>query len=397
MADGNGGRARGTRCAIIAGVALALLVVVPRPAVPARPDDGVTDPLVRRSLDDLERFVTWLDRADARGYIGEVGWPADRDAAAWNALAAAWYRRAGDAGLEVTYWATGEWWGDGYPLSSHVAARPGGPLDRSRPQAAVITAQAWGRLRGVTVNGGEFGDVPQTQPTSAFSNRRPGTYERDWHYDRAASFAFLAGQGVTTVKVPFRWERVQPRPGGALDEREVARIARVVARAHGVGLEVILDLHNYGGYYVADGRRGVRRTVGSAELPDELFADVWRRLSARFAGMPGVRAYGLMSEPADMPPVAGVPPAQVWERSSQAALDAIRASGDDTLVMVSGYGWSKVAGWTRRHPRPWIRDPVDNVRYEAHHYWDRDGAGDYARPYGAEVAAARALAGRGGP
>lgn len=81
----------------------------------------------------------------------------------------------------------------------------------------------------------------------------------------------------------------------------------------------------------------------------------------------------------------GASPAQVWERASQASVDAIRARGDDTLIMVPGYDYSKVQRWAARHPEPWIVDPANRIRYEAHHSWDSDTSSQYARRYDQEV------------
>ena len=76
----------------------------------------------------------------------------------------------------------------------------------------------------------------------------------------------------------------------------------------------------------------------------------------------------------------------MWERASQAAVDAIRAEGDRKVILVAGYEWSGVQQWDRWNPRPWIRDPAGRVRYEAHHYWDPDHSGTYAQGYDAAVA-----------
>jgi Cellulase (glycosyl hydrolase family 5) len=373
-------RGRSSYWTVAAGLVLCAVAVttLQRQHGPDRQPAAAAGPKLARVQAELDRFTDWLATGRGRGYVGEVGWPAGADDENWNALASTWYRQAARAGLEVTYWATGEWWQTDYPLSAYVASRDGRPIDTPRAQAAVVEAQP-PTLREITVNGGEFGDVPETQPTSRFSNRTPGAFEQDWHYDQQASFDYLASRGITVVKVPFRWERVQPVLGGPLQPEELARLHAVVARAGRAGLKVILDLHNYGGYYESDGRRGVRRTVGSAALPDSRLADVWRRLSDEFRGDPAVHAYDIMAEPAEMPPVGNRPAARVWEHSAQVTLDAIRANGDRTLVMVPGYDWSALATWTSTHPRPWIADPAGNFRYEAHHYWD-DGSGTYAGP-----------------
>ena len=49
--------------------------------------------------------------------------------------------------------------------------------------------------------------------------------------------------------------------------------------------------------------------------------------------------------------------------------------------MVAGYQWSGVQVWADQHPRAWIVDPLDNVRYEAHHYWDADHSSLYKESY----------------
>jgi hypothetical protein len=93
-----------------------------------------------------------------------------------------------------------------------------------------------------------------------------------------------------------------------------------------------------------------------------------------------------MNEPAGLPRVGDLSPARVWERASQRALDAIRSGGDHKLVLVQGYEWAGAQRWPANHPTPWIDDPEDNFRYEAHHYWDRDNSGAYRHSYAEEVA-----------
>jgi hypothetical protein len=152
-------------------------------------------------------------------------------------------------------------------------------------------------------------------------------------------------------------------------------------------LLVVLDMHNFGAYYMSEGRRGVRRAIGSNRCTIADFADVWRRISRSFHGVPGIVAYGLMNEPVGLPVVAGSSPAEVWRRASQAAVSAIRRTGDRTLVMVSGYGYAGTHDWKVVNPRPWIHDPAHHVRYEAHHYFDIDHSGSYAMTYDEEEAA----------
>lgn len=68
---------------------------------------GGTDALQRRIYQELRVFTDWLSREGARGYIGEVNWPNNKnrgqaDAAQWNALGEQWCRWADAARLWVT-------------------------------------------------------------------------------------------------------------------------------------------------------------------------------------------------------------------------------------------------------------------------------------------------------
>ena len=351
---------------------------------------GGPDALERRVTQELSRFTSWLEANDARGYVGEVGWPdaASGDAAKWNALATRWFNQADRSRLWVTGWATGEWWGRSYDLSvyeNRVGDSESG-VDAANTQAPVFESHpaGFGYRRGVTVNGGEFGS-PITAKNSKFSNKNPGKYQTRYHYDWQKTFDYLGRRQLDHVRIPFRWERLQPRLRGPLDADEVRRLKTVIERAAAAGLDVVLDMHNYGAYYLHNGERGVRRPIGSSRVSIADFADVWRRISLEFGDQNAVIGYALMAEPFGMPSAGTLSPAEVWEKASQSALRAIRDTGDDKMVSVAGYAWSALVKWRKVHPDGWIVDPANNVLYEAHHYWDRDYSGDYARSYEAEV------------
>jgi hypothetical protein len=349
---------RGRRA--VAGLAAtALLSVALVTGAPTPQATGATtgndDALQSRVRAELGVFTGWLAANRVGGYIGEVGWPNNADTAQWNALAAKWYADAAAAGVWTTAWATGEWWGCGYKLSVYVwstCSTMDGTLNTARSQAPVIESQAAADNRGVNVAGGEFGTPGPLDATSSFSNANRGAYDQAYHYDLAASFSYLASRGISLVRLPIRWERVQPTLGGPLDAAEVQRIGAAVSRAQAAGLRVILDVHNYGAYWLFDGAQGVRQPIGSASVTVAHFATLWRLLSSSFAGHTGVTGYGLMNEPVGM---AG---AWQWEQASQAAVTAIRQDGDAKLVLVPGYNWSGAQQWTSQHPVAWIADPL---------------------------------------
>jgi endoglucanase len=234
--------------------------------------------------------------------------------------------------------------------------------------------------------------TPAIDRTSTFSNAAVGTLDQTYHYDGAETFSFLAAHGVQVVRIPFRWERIQRSPYAPLDAAEMSRLTTMVHAAAAAGLRVVLDMHNYGGYYLSNGTVGVRRAIGSAELPVGAFKDVWARLAWAFAGDPSVWAFDLMNEPVDLPASAKRSAPKLWELASQTAVDVIRRTGDKRLVMVGGYQWSGMRSWAANHPTAWIKDSARNTAYEAHQYWNSNNSGVYLG-YDEELARAQALAG----
>jgi len=348
-----------------------------------------TDAVTARALADLRAFTSWLAEHRVKGYIGEVGWPDDAkgDAAQWNRLAERWFGAADRARLWVTVWATGEWWGSGYPLAPYEVSSSGGAVDTADTQAPVIERHlgSAGVLRGVNVAGGEFG-APSVDATSSFSNANPGTYDTAYHYDSASTFTYLASRGIRLVRIPFRWERIQPALNGSLRAAEVQRLKRAVGRAHAAGLRVIVDMHNYAGYYVQRNGHGVRRDLGAPGML-RAFANVWHRLGRSFRATLGLVGFDLMNEPVDVSSRGGLSPEAVWRKASQAAVEAIRSAGNRKVLLVEGYDWAGAQVWPQQNPVPWIHDPAHNIRYEAHQYFDIDHSGTYSQTYDQENAA----------
>lgn len=196
----------------------------------------------------------------------------------------------------------------------------------------------------------------------------------------------IASKSLDLLRVPVRWERLQPALFGPLDAVNLAALKRNIdwARSHGGG--VIIDVHNFGRFKVNE--NGALRIYvldnvhdGVVKVPRSALADLWVKLSDEFQSEPAVYAYGLMNEPHDMG-------AADWKAISQDALTAIRNNGDDKLVMVAGDRWSSAAHWPEIHgPASWIEDPAGNFAYEAHVYFDHDLSGVYNRSYQDELAA----------
>jgi endoglucanase len=221
------------------------------------------------------------------------------------------------------------------------------------------------RLRGINVAGAEF-----TQFGPLF-------------IDKQESYNFLARHGHKLVRIPFLWETIQPTLGGPLNADALARLNTIIGHAAQAGLKVILDVHNYAKYNnIVYGNSG--------SFTQAHFVNLWTRLSSEFRRDPAVIGYGLMNEPRNIPTVNTVTGNVQWQQAQQAALNAIRANDDLTCVLVSGYSAATLGGWlnaTNGQPTPFITDPANNFRWEAHHYWDSDSTGQYTTTYAQAVAA----------
>jgi endoglucanase len=189
--------------------------------------------------------------------------------------------------------------------------------------------------------------------------------------------------GMTVVRLPVLWERLQPRLDGPLDESELGRVVRMRDDAARRGLRVIIDVHDYGTY------RGA--VVGSANVPMRAFAGFWGLMAKAFADDPSV-IFGLMNEPHDIGSAR-------WAEAEQAAIDAIRSAGASNLVLVSGTGWDGahnfVSGKGYGEPNAValarLRDPANNIAFEVHQYLDPDHSGTHPECM-APDAASRVLA-----
>lgn len=257
-------------------------------------------------------------------------------------------------------------------------------IARSRGQTSA-TARA--RL-GVNLCGAEFGTTPQ------FCDQDPGEFGRAYTYNSERSVAYFAGHGLGLIRLPFRWERVQPRLGMPLDPAELDRLRQFLAWGRKHKARMIPDIHNYGRYRIRTGGRVVEARIdqkvdGTVPVTRAHFADLWGRLSAAIGGDSAVHAYGLMNEPHDMGD-------SDWKAISQAAVNAIRARGDKKPILVAGDSWSNSERFAQVNgAKAWIKDPANQTIYEAHCYFDHDFSGRYAQSFDAEIAADPRLKTRG--
>jgi endoglucanase len=212
-------------------------------------------------------------------------------------------------------------------------------------------------LRGVSLAGADFGQLV------------PGQFDRDYTYPGLADFKFCAARGFNVVRLPFRWERLQPDLDKPFDAGEWAHIALAIDTAQHLGLSLILDPHNYARRRIRDDDYTVDHMIGSDAVPVAAFAAFWKDLSARTKDNPHV-IYGLMNEPADIDAAA-------WLDFVNQTIPAIRDTGARNLVLVPGVAYTGAHSWyaAGNMALEGIRDPEDNFAVEVHQYLDRNSSG----------------------
>jgi endoglucanase len=232
---------------------------------------------------------------------------------------------------------------------------------------SVLPAQAGeGCFRGINLSGAEFGKLG-------------GRVHKDYTYPSDPTIQYFAEKGFTSVRLPFKWERLQPKANGPLDADELKLLDDAVTRIKAAGMTVVLDPHNYAEYY--------GKFLNTPDVPLGVLANLWGRLAAHYANDPKV-VFGLMNEPHDMP-------ATQWLPVANASIAAIRKARANNLVLVPGVSWTGAHSWQNDMPGGangvvmlGVTDPADNYAYEVHQYFDADFSGTKPECSGAAAAIA---------
>lgn len=224
---------------------------------------------------------------------------------------------------------------------------------------AAVASSERGFHAGINLAGAEFGRVP-------------GRVGVEYNYPGSQHLDYFASLRMTLVRLPFRWERLQPSLFGAFDAAELKRLTGLVSAARSRNLTVVLDPHNYAKRYLATDRWRVEHLIGSRAVPQKAFANFWAQLARTFSGDDDVW-FGLMNEPNEISVSA-------WLDAANAAIAAIRAEGARNLVLVPGTNWTGAHSWqaSGNEAMDGIRDPANSFAFEVHQYFDSNSSGGSA-------------------
>jgi endoglucanase len=223
---------------------------------------------------------------------------------------------------------------------------------------------------GVNLAGGEFGKLP-------------GIYGTDFSYPSRADIDYYAQLGFNLIRVPFRWERLQPTLGAPFVAGDQTLLTAVAHYASSKGLHVVLDTHNYARRRLADDGWAADHLIGSKLVPTAAFADFCARLAGAFKGVQSV-TFGLMNEPWGIEP-------EDWLSIVNEAIGAIRREGASQLVLVPGTAYTGAHSWilARNIVMGNVVDPANKFAFEVHQYFDPDSSGTSPTAVGASIGSER--------
>ena len=243
----------------------------------------------------------------------------------------------------------------GYPNKLSLIAAPAIlPAKAPAPSADVTLPTIEPvQLVGVALSGAAFGP-----------SVLPGKHGTNYIYPAESYYKKYAEQGLKLVRLPFLWERIQPQLDTELDTAQLALLTQSLDFAHKHGVKVVLDMHNYYRYY--------RQPIGSETVSIQSFANTWKRIALKVGKHPALSGYGLMNEPNTK---------GLWPQAALAAAKEIRKVDRINWIYVAGDRFSSAWHWPQSNTQliadPWMRDPQNNLIFEAHMYLDRDTSGMY--------------------
>jgi endoglucanase len=210
-------------------------------------------------------------------------------------------------------------------------------------------------LTGVNYAGAEFG-------TNLSKGQLPGRLGQDYVYPKTAALDYFIDRGLSTIRLPIRWERLQREFNAEFWPEDISHVDAVINHVTFRGGNVVIDVHNYG-RYLGD-------YISEPAVPTSAFVDLWVKFAEAYKGNPRV-IFGLMNEPQKQP----VHSAANWRGIVDEVVAAIRSTGARNLILVPGTNWTGAHSWMGSNADAFQSFNDENFAFEVHQYFDSDSSG----------------------
>ncbi|WP_242154370.1 glycoside hydrolase family 5 protein [Sphingomonas sp. BAUL-RG-20F-R05-02] len=216
-----------------------------------------------------------------------------------------------------------------------------------------------GPIAGVNLSGGEFGTVP-------------GKIFFQYVYPTNAEIDYFYANGFRLLRIPFRWERLQPNLYGPLSATDRAALKAATNYATSKGMTVVLDMHDFAARR-ATPDANVSTLVGANGISEKALANAWTQIASDYKDNPKVWL-GLMNEPSHIDTA-------VWWEVVQSLVNDLRTQHITNKFMVPGASWTGAWSWISSGNAGFAErftDPNNNFAFEVHQYLDKDSSGTNA-------------------
>ena len=209
---------------------------------------------------------------------------------------------------------------------------------------------------GIVLCGAEFGE-----------RQLPGKLNTDYIYPTTEEINYFASKGFQTFTLPFKWERVQHSIGGDLDSLEINRMKQFLSECDKLHIKVILTLQNFAVY----NKDSKDIQLGSRHLSYDNYKDFWKKMALAFINNKNIYGFDIMNEPRG---IFG----SHWLKAAQKAIQGIREVDLLTPIIVDGENSSFSKDWPYENNKlRKLKDPSNNIIYDAHCYFDYNHSGRY--------------------
>jgi len=196
-----------------------------------------------------------------------------------------------------------------------------------------------------------------------------GNYNFKYAYPGNDRIDWVAAQGFGIIRVPFVFQNIQASSSAPLNEGAMRQLDPVLRECAVRRIVCLLDMHNFGNYYLDDSAAG-QGLPGTIEVSNARLANLWAQIANRYKSNSYVW-FDLMNEPYKQT-------ALEWVKTDNAIAAAIRATGATNKIVFQGTAWEGAWTWvTSGNATQMLKayDPGNNYAFEAHQYLDHNGSG----------------------
>ncbi len=222
---------------------------------------------------------------------------------------------------------------------------------------------------GLNISGAEGGK---------FNSNDYGVYGHDYIYPSTSFMQRTVDRlHPGCIRLPIRWERIQPQVMGPLDPSELQRLHTTVLYFTSRRVRVLVEVHNYGSRRLSPSTAS--QYISKYDNRRHFFNDLWARLGVAF-GLNQFVDFGLMNEPQTIDPsIQPIEQAFEWLNNiSQGAINSIRRTGATNYIFVPHYKWQGAHDFFASASDEAfldLRDPLSKLVLDLHQYLDQWNSG----------------------